>query len=195
MSLLRPLLSLVLPSWMVASVRDLANIQLSTMTFISGHSIHCPVLNMEEDIDMSTTRGRTLMGSKNNSRDSSIISKTSSIPYHECMEIQNLNTSWFNQVEDELLTSSLNTNVKESNISNIPITGNNSKGKQCKFNEASALNNMLPPHGTSMAINQYVSNLQNIEVPINYNINGPTELNSWNGEAHPISIFGYMEFL
>ena len=28
----------------------------------------------------------------------------------------------------------------------------------------------------------------NLEVPINYDINAPTEANSWDGEAHPISI-------
>ena len=33
------------------------------------------------------------------------------------------------------------------------------------------------------------------EVPINYDINAPTEANAWDGEAHPISIFRHMEFL
>ena len=33
------------------------------------------------------------------------------------------------------------------------------------------------------------------EVPINYNINAHTKANTWNGEAHPISIFGHMKFL
>jgi len=33
------------------------------------------------------------------------------------------------------------------------------------------------------------------EVPLAYNINQPIEPNAWDGEAHSISIFGFMEFL
>jgi len=33
------------------------------------------------------------------------------------------------------------------------------------------------------------------EVHLTYNINCPSEPNTWDGEAHPISIFGTMEFL
>jgi len=32
-------------------------------------------------------------------------------------------------------------------------------------------------------------------VPLPYNINQPVEPNAWDGKAHPISIFGTMEFL
>jgi len=35
----------------------------------------------------------------------------------------------------------------------------------------------------------------NFKVSINYEINTPTKANTWDGEAHPISIFGHMEFL
>ena len=96
---------------MVAPVRDLANIQLSTTTFSPKHSNHLPNLNMEEDIVMAPTRGRTPVDSKNSSRDSSIISTTSSKPYYECMEIQNHNALWFDQVEDECNPSFSGTNV------------------------------------------------------------------------------------
>lgn len=54
---------------------------------------------------------------------------------------------------------------------------------------------MLPPPRASMENNQHVANIQHFEVSINYNINGPTEPNSWNGKAHPISIFRHMKFL
>ena len=41
------------------------------------------------------------MNLKNNSRYLSIISTISSKPYHKCMEIQNHNQSWCNQVKDK----------------------------------------------------------------------------------------------
>jgi len=77
---------------MVALVRDLANIQLSTTISSLKYLNLCSTLNMEEDIDMVSIRERTLVGSKNNSRDLSIISATLFRLYHKHIEIQNLNT-------------------------------------------------------------------------------------------------------
>ena len=113
---------------------------------------------MEDDIDMGPPRGRTPMTSKNNSRDSSIISTTSSTPYHEHMEIQNHNLSWCDQVEDEYNSHSSVTNVGETNISNGLVSGNNSKGKQHEYNEIPALNSMLTPPVASMVNNQHIPN-------------------------------------
>ena len=98
---------------------------------------------MENSVVMSSLRGRLPMSTNNNSRDSSIISKASSKPYYECMEIQSINSLWANQVEYEYNSCSLYTNVGETNISNSSVTGNNPKGKKCNINEALALNNML----------------------------------------------------
>jgi len=78
---------------------------------------------------MAPTRKRTPVGLKNNSRDLSIISAALSRLYHEHIEIQNLNSSWFDQVEDEHNPLFSETNVGESNISNGPVTSNNPKGK------------------------------------------------------------------
>ena len=64
------LLFLVSPSYMVAPIRDLANIQLSTTTFSPKYLTHLSISNMEEDIIMHITRGRTLLSLKNNSKDS-----------------------------------------------------------------------------------------------------------------------------
>jgi len=72
---------------MVVPIRDLANIQLSTTISSSKHLNYYFTLNMEKDINMAYTRGKTLVGSKNNSRDSSIISVTSSKLYHKYIEI------------------------------------------------------------------------------------------------------------
>ena len=140
---------------MVASVRELVNIQLPTSILSPTLSIHCPVHDMDEDVDMVPTRGRTPVGFKNTSRDSSIISATSSKPYYEWMEDQNHNALWFNQVEDEYNYLSLDTNVGESNTSNDSTRGNNSKEKQHASNEALALNNICPPHVESMDDSQH----------------------------------------
>ena len=75
---------------MVASVRDLVNIQLSTTTISPKHSIYLPILNIEKNIIIASVRGRILVGLKD---DSSIISTTLSKPYCEHIEIQNHNTS------------------------------------------------------------------------------------------------------
>ena len=90
------------------------------------------------------------MSLKNNSRDSSIISTTLSKLYYECMEIQNHNILWFDQIKEKHISFSLNINVRKSNISNSLITNNNSKGKQHKLNEALVPNNMLPSPGASI---------------------------------------------
>ena len=113
---------------------------------------------MEDDIDMGPPRGRSPMSSKNNSRDASIVSKASSKPYHEHMEIQNDNPSWCDQVEDEYISRSSNSNVGETSISNGLVSGNNPKGKQREINEALALNNTLSSHEASKANNQHIPN-------------------------------------
>ena len=74
---------------MIAPVRDLVNI----------HSNLCPTIAIEEDIIMTPTRGRTPGSLKNSLREVSISSTTLFKPYYEHIEIQNLNSSWFGQVE------------------------------------------------------------------------------------------------
>ena len=135
------------------------------------------------------------MNLKNNSRDLSIISATSSKPYHKCMDIQNHNQLWCNQVEDEYNAHSSSNNVGETNIFNGSVTSNNPKDKQCKFNEVPALNNIFPSLVANILNNQHVPNLQQFKIHFNYNINGPSEPNAWDGEVYPISIFEHMEFL
>ena len=149
------LLSLLLPSCIVVSNRKLVNTQFSfDISSTSNPQAHLDTLNMENDINMDPPRGRSQI----NSRDLSIISTTSSKSYHKCMEIQNHNQLWCNQVEDEYNAHSSDTNVEEINISNGSVTGNNPKGKQHEFNKALALNNMLPPPITNMVNNQYIPN-------------------------------------
>jgi len=164
---------------MIVPNRELANTQFPfDISLTSNPQVYLDTLNMEDNIDMGPPRGRSQVNSKNNSRDLSIISITSSKSYHKHMEIQNYNQSWCNQVEDEYNAHSSGTNVEETNISNGLITSNHSKGKQCKFNEVLALNNILPPPVTNIANNQYVPNSQQFKVPLNYNIKGSSEPNT-----------------
>lgn len=60
---------------------------------------------------------------------------------------------------------------------------------------ALALNNMRLSYIEHIANDQNTLDMMHIEVLINYNINTPTEANAWDGEAHLISIFSYIEFL
>ena len=113
------------------------------------------------DINIDPLRERFLFSFKNNSRESSILSKASSVPYYEQIEVQNNNTMQSEQVEAEYTSHSSNSNVEEHNISNNSETGNGPKhGKRCKVNEALALNNMLLPCEASKAIDQYVLDMQ-----------------------------------
>ena len=92
-----PLLSLIPPSRMVASNRDSRNIQISTSAFSSTTlQMDCLPASSAMDIDFNknvnnfdNVRGRSPSPSRVTSRSTSVISKTSSIPYHERMEIQN----------------------------------------------------------------------------------------------------------
>ena len=145
---------------MVVPNRELVNTQFPfDISSTLNSQAHLDALNIENGIYIGSFRERFQMNLKNNSRYLSIISTTSSKPYHKCMEIQNHNQSWCNQVEDKYNAYSLSTNVGETNISNGSVTSNNSKDKQHKFNEVPALNNMLPPPVANIVNNQYISNL------------------------------------
>ena len=89
----------------------------------------------------------------------------------------------------------MSTNAEESNISNSLGTGSNPKGKQHEDNMVLALNNMRPPSSENMANGQHTLDMLHFEVLINYDVNASTEASAWDGEAHPIFIFGHMKFL
>ena len=54
---------------------------------------------------------------------------------------------------------------------------------------------MRPPPVESMENIQHVSGMMNFKVLINYEINTPTEVNTWDGKAYSIFIFSHMKFL
>ena len=180
---------------MGAPIRELAN------TLFPTDSLLIPsVLNSSNmDMDIDTPRGRSFSSSENNSRESSTHSNTSSVPYHERME--NFNTSWNEQVENDekerLSISYATPRVEEGNMINEAINTSPNKGGLQNNNEAPALNNLPCSQGRGEANNatNTCNSQEFTNVPIPYDINQPVEPNAWDGEAHPISIFGTMEFL
>jgi len=69
--------------------------------------------NMDMDIDIDIPRGRSASPSSNSSRESSMHSNASSVPYHTRMELQSDNPLWSEQVKAEEIALSYATNAKE----------------------------------------------------------------------------------
>ena len=153
------------------------------------------------DMEIDTPRGRSVSSSVNSSRELSTHSKASSIPYHERMQIQSDNLPWSEQVEiniRENFSLSYATPREGGGIPVNEVTNNSPKeGAQHVNKKAPALNYMPIPQGESEANNttNMCPSQGFMNVLISYNINQPAEPNTWDGEAHPISIFGTMEFL
>ena len=118
-------------------------------------------MSMDIDINMDTSRDRLLVPSNSSSRESSILSTTSLIPYCEWIEIQNNNPLWSKQIKAEEIAQSLKPNVEKNNTLEKQVTGNSSKaGKQHEVNEALALNNMPSPWGVNEANDKHNLGLQ-----------------------------------
>lgn len=85
---------------MGASIGELANIFFPK---ISTHfSVNPTVLKYSSiDIEIDTSKKRSVSSSVNGLKESLTHSNTSSIPYHEKMEIQNNNATWSKQVDNE----------------------------------------------------------------------------------------------
>lgn len=98
---------------MVAPIRELANTSFSsTAKALSSDNQVQSSPSMDMDIDMTIPRGRSSSHSSNSSRESSVLSKASSVPYYEGMEIQSNNPLWSEQVEAEEATSSSTGNLE-----------------------------------------------------------------------------------
>ena len=75
---------------MVVPIREVVNIHFSNSASGTTHfSMAQLPSNMDMDVDYDIIRGRSTSSSKANSRNSLVSSSTSSIPYHQCMEMNN----------------------------------------------------------------------------------------------------------
>ena len=93
------LLSLLPLSYIIVLIRELANntffISTNIYFYIFVAQIHSNV-NIENNINIGSSRRRLQMLYINNSRDSYIISKASLKLYYKYMETQNDNPAWCN---------------------------------------------------------------------------------------------------
>jgi len=89
------LLSLLPPSCIVAPIRELVNtlFLISTKAFSTSSMTHDPSY-IDIDIDIDTSRGRSTSSNNKSSREFSMHSNTSSVPYFKRMEIQSDNPLW-----------------------------------------------------------------------------------------------------
>ena len=78
------LLSFILPSCMVVPNREIVNTNIIPSILAISNPLKFKAIS--EDIQISTSRGRTTVSSMNSSRESSVISKASSVKYTTCME-------------------------------------------------------------------------------------------------------------
>ena len=78
---------------MIALIRELVNIILSTTTKALSTNIKTQITaNMDMNINVDISRGRSALSNSNNSRESSIHSNVFSIPYHIRMKVQSNNS-------------------------------------------------------------------------------------------------------
>ena len=94
------LLSFIPLSCIVAPNREIVNSNILSSTSAISNPVKSKVVS--EDIQMGASRGRSNVSSTNLSRESSMLSKASSIKYSAHMEVQSANPNWANQTEEEL---------------------------------------------------------------------------------------------
>jgi len=126
--------------------RELVNTLFSSSitAFQTSQMAHIPS-TMDMDIDSDIVRGRSAFSSRNSSRESSILSKASSMTYYECMEVMNTLMSEKIWEPVELSYMSINKDVEEGKLVS-EATDNSLQGKTPHVtNEAPALNNTPKP--------------------------------------------------
>jgi len=131
--------------------------------------------DISEDIQIGAPKGRSTIASANSSRESSVLSKASSIEYSAHIEAQSIDSNWANQTEDELFQLSyvtpkggkLNIQVSANNINSMPLS------------HVSNANNMCPQ---VFAINSGISSLLYVKLQLD-------NPESWDSHTNLISMF------
>ena len=102
---------------MVTPIRELVNITLFTTikASLTNQLPQIPV-SMNMDINADISREILTFPINNSTRESSILSNVSSIPYYERMEIQRNNLFWSKQVEVKEIALSYAMNSKKDNV-------------------------------------------------------------------------------
>jgi len=101
---------------------------------------------MDIDIDITILREKSLSQSSISSRESSVLSKASSVPYYERMEIQSNNLLWSKQVGAKETALSSTDNLEARFNQDIQEFDNGNKaGKQHVVNNAPSLNSAPSP--------------------------------------------------
>jgi len=136
---------------MVVPIRELANTLFpSTTKHLSSTSMAQNPSNMDMDMDTDILRGRSVSSSNNSSRESSMHSNASLVPYHKKMEIQSNNPLWSEQMKIEenerfSLSYAMPTKSRDSPVK-LAIDNSPKERDQCEINMAPALDNTPAPH-------------------------------------------------
>jgi len=130
--------------------------------------------------NVDKVRGRTPTSKSSVSRDSSMSSTKSLVAYHERME--NNNNMDVNNISSELANNS--TQEKSICVSEVTNT-RNSMGTTSQQRGSNENPKTTPMHGNDVGYN----------VPLLYDLNGPTEPKLWNRNFYLISLHESMEYL
>jgi len=104
---------------MVVPNREIANTNIFSSSLAMSNPLEFNA--SPKDIQMNAFRGRSTVFNTNSSRESSILSKSSSIVYATHMEAQSGNLNWANQTKDELFNLSYQTPLGGGRVPNIRV--------------------------------------------------------------------------
>ena len=174
------LFSLLLLSYIIAPIREIANKQFSfTLATTSNSTMTFNLSNMKIDIDSSNIREKSTFFSKVGLRSSSISLSTSFISYHQCMAINNdlSDIEIWKPIDSSQLSYKKNIKVEDSVRTATDKDFVSERQHAC--NKTPALKKTSKPHGkgkgrtVNRANFNTSENMINIQLP--YNINQSTK--------------------